>query len=114
MKKGQVWSINFIFNNIKAIMEWSLTMGSDQASNSVRHAKQWWSTQEHTSKSRSNVSCQMASIFFSDNISLFTNFAQAEDVIATSHSKWPMKKHYIMYVNYMPILIFGSSFDVNK
>ncbi len=57
---------------------------------------------------RSSVSLHMASVFLSNNISLFTNFAQVGDVIATSHSKWPMKKYYIMYVNYMPILIFGS------
>ncbi len=52
--------------------------------------------------------------FLSDNISLFTNLARAEDVTATSHSKLPMKRLYIMYVNDMPILIFGSSFDVYK
>ncbi len=45
-------------------------------------------------------------------ICLFRNFAWAKDVITTSHSKWPMKRLYIMYVNYMPILILGSSFRV--
>ncbi len=36
---------------------------------------------------RSSVSRQMASVFLSNNISLFTNFAQADDMIITSHSK---------------------------
>ncbi len=62
---------------------------------------------------RSSVSYQMARVFLSDNISLFKVFARAErDVITTIHSKWPMKRLYIMYINYMPNLIFGSSFDV--
>ncbi len=37
--------------------------------------------------SRSSVSREMASVFLSDNISLFTNFAQVEGMITSSHSK---------------------------
>ncbi len=63
---------------------------------------------------RSSVSHQMTSVFLSDNISLFTNFAWAGDVTATSLSKRPMKRLYIMYVNDMLILIFGLWCDVYK
>ncbi len=60
---------------------------------------------------RFSVSHQMASMFLSDNTGLFTIFARGEDV---SNSKWPIMILCIMYVNYMPILIFGSSFDIYK
>ncbi len=59
---------------------------------------------------KSSFSQSDGSIFLSENITLFTNFARAEDVITMSHSK----RLYIMYVNYMLILIFRSSFDVYK
>ncbi len=72
-------------------------------------------THRKVTAGRSSVPRQMASVFLSDNISLFTNFAQAEDMITTSHSKWPIKRLYIMYhVNYMPILVYGSSCDGYK
>ncbi len=46
-----------------------------------------YNTHRKVAAGRSSVSCQMASVFLIDNISLFANFACAEDVITTSHSK---------------------------
>ncbi len=80
----------------------------------LHHVTSFYVTHWKVGASRSSVSRQMTSIFLSNNISLFTHFTRAENVITKSHSNFPMKWVYIMNVNYMPILIFGSSFDVYK
>ncbi len=84
----------------------------------VQINKMWvWAIASHQKvvARRSSVSCQMASIFLSNNITFVYKFHTSG---RRDHHK-PFKVTneealYIMYVNYMPILIFGSSFDVYK
>lgn len=55
--------------------------------NMNRHKLLSQGTHQNVAAGRSSVFRQMASVFLSDKIGLFTNFVRAEDVITTSHSK---------------------------